>query len=128
MLALVLLAATGVLWQDPGRVESIDFSKMDVPPKAPYLFVQEDMGGTSPKVLVQDATGIQWRVKGGRDVQPEAFITRFVRALGYYGETTYFFAEGRIEKVPELKRASSFIKPDGSFTWASFEKIEPNAK
>ena len=65
------------------------------------------MGGTSPKVLVQYATGIRWRVKGGRDVQPEAFITRFVRALGYYSETTYFFAEGRIDKVPELKRASS---------------------
>lgn len=128
MLALVLLAAANILWQDPGRVESADLSKADVPPKPPYLFLQEDMGGTSPKVLVQDASGIHWRVKGGRDVQPEAFITRFVRALGYYGETTYFFSEGRIEKVPALKRASGFIKPDGSFTWASFEKIEPDAK
>ena len=27
------------------------------------------------------------------DVKPETFITRFVMALGYYAETTYFFAE-----------------------------------
>jgi hypothetical protein len=86
------------------------------------------MGGTSPKVLVRDATGLQWRVKGGHDVKAETFITRFVAALGYFGETTHFLAEGRIQNVPVLKRASGFIKRDGTFTWAAFEKVEPNAR
>ena len=27
-----------------------------------------------------------------------------------------------------LKRASGFIEPDGSYTWASFERLEPGAK
>ena len=62
------------------------------------------------------------------DVKPETFITRFVTASGYYAETTYFVAEGRIQGVPKLKRASGFINPDGRFTWASFEKIEPGSK
>ena len=96
--------------------------------KPPYTFLREDMGQTSPKIFVRDAAGIEWRVKGGLDVKPETFITRFVKALGYYAETTYFFASGRIDGVPPLKRAWGFIKPDGSFTWASFEKIEPGAR
>jgi len=127
MIVLGLLAAA-ILWQKPGPVEAFDLTTAATPPKAPYSFIREDMGGTSPKVTIKDANGIEWRVKGGLDVKPETFITRFVTALGYYAETTYFFAEGRIEGVPALKRASGFIKPDGSFTWASFEKIEPGAK
>jgi hypothetical protein len=128
MVALAFLAASTFLWQNPGRVEAADLSVANGPPKPPYTFLNEDMGGTSPKVLIRDAAGIQWRVKGGHDVKPETFITRFVSALGYYAETTYFFSKGRIEHIGPLKRASGFIQPDGTFTWASFEKIEPGAK
>ena len=128
MLALVFLAASSFLWQNPGRVEAADLSVASGPPKPPYTFLREEMGGTSPKVLIRDARGIEWRVKGGHDVKPETFITRFVSALGYYAETTYFLAKGHIEQVGKLKRASGFIQPDGTFTWASFEKIEPGAK
>jgi hypothetical protein len=128
MLALALLAASSLLWQDPGRVEAADLSVASGPPKPPYTFVREDMSGTSPKVIVRDAAGIEWRVKGGRDVKPETFITRFISALGYYAETTYFYADGRIEKTQPLKRKSEFLQPDGTFTWVSFEKIEPGSK
>ena len=127
MTAFALLAAA-ILWQDPGRVEAYDLSSAATPPRAPYTFLREDMGQTSPKIFVRDAGGIEWRVKGGLDVKPETFITRFVMALGYYAETTYFIASGRIDGVPALKRAWGFVKPDGSFTWASFEKIEPGGK
>lgn len=127
MICVALLAAS-FLWQNPGRVESIDLGVATTPPKPPYTFLREETSQTSPKVFVRDAAGVEWRVKGGLDVKPETFITRFVTALGYYAETTYFFAEGSIRNVPPLGRASGFIKPDGSFTWASFEKIEPGAK
>jgi len=123
-----LLAVTAILWQDPGQVEAFDMASSRFTPKAPYTFVREDMGGTGPKVRVRDAAGVEWRVKGGYDVKPETFITRFVTALGYFAETTHFLAEGRIENVPALKRASGFVKPDGAFTWAAFERIEPDAK
>jgi hypothetical protein len=128
MLFIALLAAATTLWQHPSRVEEFDMSSRGTVPTPPYGFVREDMGGTSPKVLVRDAAGIEWRVKGGHDVKAETFITRFVSALGYYAETTHFLAEGRIQNVPLLKRASGFIKADGSFTWAAFEKVEPDAK
>ena len=66
-------------------------------------------------------------MKGGHDVKPETFITRFVSALGYYAETNLLLPERHIEHVGPLKRASGFIQPDGTFTWASFEKVEPGA-
>lgn len=126
MLALAFLAAS-YFWQNPGRVEAADLTIASGPPKPPYIFLREETYGTSPKVLIRDAAGTEWRVKGGHDVIPEAFITRFISALGYYAETTYFFPKGRIEHVGPLKRASGFIQPDGSFTYASFEKVEPGS-
>ena len=127
-LAVALALSSAILWQDPGRVEAIDFSSVETEPKAPYTFLREDLKGTSPKIYVRDANGVEWRVKGGRDAMPEAFITRFVSALGYYAETTKFSARGHIRGVPPLKRASGFVKADGSYTWASFEKAEKGAR
>jgi hypothetical protein len=67
-------------------------------------------------------------VKGGPEARAEAFVTRLVAALGYFAEPTVFVARGRIEGVRELRRAAGFIEPDGTFTWAGFERREPDAK
>jgi hypothetical protein len=128
MLAILLAVGSAVLWQEPGAVEAADFATVAQPPQPPYTFVREDLGGTGPKVYIRDAAGVLWRLKGGRDVMPETFITRFVAALGYYSETTVFSSQGHIENLQPLKRASGFIKPDGTYTWASFERVEPGAK
>ena len=121
-----------VLWSEPGRVETIDFTLAPggaaLEPQPPYQFVQEDSEGTSPKITVRDARGIEWRVKGGLEVRAETFVTRLVAALGYYTETTYFFSNGRIESVGAVKRASGFIRPDGTFTYAAFERKEPGGR
>jgi len=126
--AASVFIASVVFWQEPSPPSQADLTIAAVNPTPPYTFLQEDMEGTSPKVRVRDAKGIEWRVKGGHDVKAETFITRFVSALGYYAETTHFLAKGEIRDAPELKRASGFIQPDGSFTWAAFEKIESDAK
>lgn len=121
-----------VLWTDPGKVEAIDFTVgaggPQTAPNPPFTFIREDEGGTSPKVIVKDARGVEWRVKGGLEVRAETFVTRLVSALGYYAETTYFLASGRIEAVGTLKRAHGFLKPDGTFTYASFERRDPRAR
>jgi hypothetical protein len=133
---LVCLGTAGndkpVLWSDPGRVETIDFTMgaggPELAPRGPFQFLQEDTGGTSPKLVVRDAGGAEWRVKGGLEVRAETFVTRLVAALGYYSEPTYFFAAGRIEGMRPLSRALGFIKPDGTFTYASFERREPRGR
>lgn len=136
---LALLACFGnatdgkaVFWTAPGSVENIDLSTAhggkDLEPKPPFQFIKEETGGTSPKVTVRDAAGAEWRVKGGLEARPETFVTRFIRALGYYTETMYFLPAGRIEGITKLERASGFVKPDGSFTYASFERLEPHLR
>lgn len=128
---LFALAVQTFLWSDPGTVAAIDFSQPagGVPgPAAPYTYLAEPGQGTSAKVMIRDARGIVWQVKGGPEARAEAFVTRLVRALGYYAESILFVARGKIEGVHGLQRASGFIDGDGNFTWAGFERREPGAK
>lgn len=120
-----------ILWTDPGEIERINFA--DAPggapkPSSPFTFLSEQSGGSSPKLLVRDSTGIQWRVKGGLEVHAETFSTRMVAALGYAAEPTWYVAEGKIEQARGLSRAAGFVRPDGSFSNASFELRDPNLK
>lgn len=129
---MLLLFAVVLFWTDPGPVARTDFLKpaRGVPgPVEPFTFLEEDMNGTSAKALVRDAAGILWQVKGGKEARAEAFATRFVAALGYYADSVFFIASGRFDKTPpRLKRASGFIKSDGKFTWAGFERRDPAAR
>lgn len=114
-----------LLWKDPGNVEAIDFShaagNVASSPRPPFYFAAEHFGGTSPKILARDSAGIKWRVKGGLETRSESFTTRLVAAVGYYADPTWFVDNGKIEAVTSLKRAAGFIRPDGSFSNASFE-------
>jgi hypothetical protein len=140
MLAMIALLACldsvgnnqRALWSDPGRVETIDFTYgaggPALAPQPPFQFLREDMTGTSPKVIARDAGGVEWRIKGGLEVRAEAFVTRFVAALGYFAETTYFVANGTIQGVGALSRAAGFVQRDGKFTYASFERRSPKTR
>jgi hypothetical protein len=120
------------LWQDPGAVESVDFrrpARNAEEPKPPFTYLREDSSGTSPKLLVRDASGVIWQVKGGPEARTEAFATRLIAALGYFAEPVCFLKEGRLEGFTgKLTRRQGFIRPDGTFAWASFERREPGAK
>ena len=113
------------IWQDVGPVEQLDFfggpGGREGAPKPPFTFVEEDSGGTNPKIKVKDAAGRQWGVKWGSEVHAEVFAARFAWAAGYYVEPSYFVASGKVEGVTGLDRAKKFVKPDGSFTEARFE-------
>jgi hypothetical protein len=128
---LLALALPALLWQDPGNVASVDFTRPagNVPrPAEPLTYLAEPGQGTSAKVMVRDAHGIDWQVKGGPEARAEAFVSRFVSALGYFAESILFIAKGKIEGIPGLHRASGFIGEDGSFTWAGFERRDPGAR
>ena len=117
-----------VLWRDPGVVESLDF--VNGPgggkhmPQVPFTFVEEDTGGTNPKIKVTDATGRTWGVKWGSEVHGEVFASRLVWAAGYHLEPSYFVRSGMINGVKHLSRAKKYVNSDGSFTNARFELKE----
>ena len=117
-----------VIWRDPGPVENLDF--VNGPggtkhlPQPPFTFVEEDTGGTNPKIKVTDASGRSWGVKWGSEVQGEVFASRLVWAAGYHVEPSYFVPSGKITGVKRLSRAKKYVESDGSFKNARFELKE----
>lgn len=118
------MAEGAVLWRDPGPIESLDLAGgpggAGKAPRAPFTFVSEEKGGTSPKVTVRDARGAEWIVKFGEEVKSENFASRIAWAAGYFAEPTYFVREGKIEGANDLGRAASAIR-GGAFQNARFE-------
>jgi hypothetical protein len=119
------MPAKKVIWHDPGTIEKLDFTGgpggVAGAPKAPFTFVEEDLGGSNPKVKVKDASGVEWTAKFGEEVKGEVFSTRMIWAVGYFAETAYYVRSGTIAGVTKLKRASNAIAKDGSFNNARLE-------
>lgn len=114
-----------VIWHDPGPVDTLDFVNgpggFKRAPKPPFTFIEEDTGGTNPKIKVSDAAGQTWGVKWGSEIHSEVFASRLVWAAGYYVEPAYFVKAGKIRGVGKLNRAKKYVSSDGSFTNARFE-------
>lgn len=121
----ILAAAEPVFWRDPGPAASLDMAGgpggRAKSPQAPFTFLEEEAGGTSPKVTVRDARGREWIVKFGEEVKAENFASRIVWAAGYFAEPTYFVREGVIAGAKSLGRAKAFIDEAGKFREARFE-------
>ncbi|MDZ4801837.1 MAG: hypothetical protein SGI92_27085 [Bryobacteraceae bacterium] len=131
--AVLLAAATVALWQEPSvSPDAVPFevAARGAPvPRQPFQFVKEELSGTSAKVMVRDAAGLLWQVKGGLEGRADAFATRLASAVGYYADAVWFLREGRIEGVRgSLGRAAGFVRPDGTFTYAAFELRDSTAR
>jgi len=77
-----------VLWKAPNDIQSRNlFYGIGGPshaPRGPFRFLKEDREGSNPKYSIEDSNGVKWKVKLGREAQPETAATRFVWAAGYY--------------------------------------------
>ncbi len=115
-----------LVWAPPGRVDRLDLAGgpggAAGAPKAPFTFVEEDTGGTNPKIKVRDARGVEWGVKWGEEVNSEVFASRLAWAVGYFVEPSYYVAKGTVNGVTGLDRAKKYVGPDGSFFAARFER------
>jgi hypothetical protein len=114
-----------IFWRDPGPIESLDLAGgvagRNKAPKPPFAFIEEPKGGSSPKVTVRDARGVEWIVKFGEEVKAENFASRIVWVAGYFAEPTYFVGEGQITGARKLARTRPFIDENGRFRNARFE-------
>jgi hypothetical protein len=115
------------LWRDPGDVGAIDFAtgpdgKAGLP-APPFQFVEEDLGGSNPKVKIRDAQGRLWIVKWTDEINSEPFATRLALALGYFARPAHYVREGQIIGAKKLRRASDYVERDGYFDAASFKLI-----
>ena len=123
-----IAATRSLIWRDPGPAARLDLGAgpggAGGEPVPPFAFIEEHTSGSQPCVSVRDARGRVWRVKWGSEVNTEAFCTRLAWAAGYFVETTYFLAAGRIEGTGELQRAKSCIDEHCRFENARFELDE----
>ena len=123
-----LQSVQAMIWRDPGDVSKLDLSGgpggRDGAPTPPFRFIEEHLTGSQPCLSVRDARGLRWRVKWGPEVNAETLATRLAWAAGYFAETTYFVAEGRVEDARDLQRASACLDSDGQFLEARFELEE----
>src|SRR5262245_20557278 len=113
------------IWHNPGEVDRLDFVNgiggASHAPKPPFTFIEEDKGGTNPKIKVSDAAGRKWGVKWGEEVNGEVFASRIAWAAGYIVEPSYFVKSGKVEGVSNLSRAKKYVGSEGSFSNARFE-------
>ena len=117
------------LWNDPGAIGARDLfwgmgSELRAP-KMPLTFVEENTGGTQPKIVVTDANGTTWDVKFGPEAQAEVAASRITHALGFFTEESYFLSAGKIGGVKGLKRAAEHVSPSGTFSRARFTRRDP---
>jgi hypothetical protein len=121
------VSVQGVIWQDPGDISTLNLTygiggAADAPdPNATYTFVEEDMNGTSPKVKVKDAQGVEWKLKMGAEPQAETAATRLLWAAGYFVDEDYYATEVKVAGLPKLKRGEQFVS-DGALHGVRLER------
>jgi len=124
----VLKASRAVIWRDPGPPEARDLAcgpgGPGGAPIPPFTFIEEHAKGSHPCVSVRDHRRRVWRVKWGAEVHTEVFASRLAWAAGYFVETNYFVAEGRIDEVRERQRTKEVLDAAGGFRDACFELDE----
>ncbi|MEO8369132.1 MAG: hypothetical protein ABI806_08035 [Candidatus Solibacter sp.] len=106
------------LWTEPGDVAARDLyygaGGKAHQPRAPFKFVKEDLDGTNPKFVVEDASGAKWKVKLGIEARPETVASRITWAVGYHVNEDYFLPEIVIAGMPEhLHRGNDLVEPGG---------------
>lgn len=122
-----------MLWREPAdiSVRNLRFGpggRQHQPPATGYKFVKEQTAGSTPKFVVEDGNGVQWKVKLGAEARTEVVATRLVWAVGYFTDEDYFLRELRISGMPRLKRGSALVGANGVVRNARMERVLPEIK
>ncbi len=115
---------SAVLWRNPGNLRNRDLyygpGSKALAPVPPFRFVKEVKEGSNPKLDVEDARGVKWRVKLGPEAQAETAASRLVWAVGYNAEESYYLGRAHIEGLRNLSRGQKYVDGD-SVRGARFE-------
>jgi len=121
--------SAAVLWRDPGNIRNRDLyygpGSKALAPLPPFRFVKEVKEGGMPKFDIEDARGVKWRVKLGPEAQSETVASRFVWAVGYNAEESYYLDRARIHGLRKLSRGQKYVDGD-SVRGARFEPRREN--
>ncbi|HWP42108.1 MAG TPA: hypothetical protein VNO14_02645, partial [Blastocatellia bacterium] len=123
---------SAIIWRDPGRISSRNLyygpGSANLAPVPPFRFMKEDKDGESPKFMVRDARGVEWKVKLGPEAQTETVATRLVWAVGYFAEEADYFKRVRVRGLPRLSRGREYVDSEGIVYGARFEPRRRNVE
>jgi hypothetical protein len=97
-------------------------------PRGKFKFIEEDLGGSTPKFKVEDEQGVKWTVKMGAEAQPETSATRLVWAAGYFTDEDYYLPELSVEGMKRLRRGQNFVTSTGKVRGVRLERRRPGEK
>lgn len=119
-----------IIWTDPGNVGARDLfwgsGSKERAPKPPFTFVEENLKGTVPKIVVTDAAGVTWNVKFEAEAHSEVAANRLMWAFGYPVEEMYYLHNGDVRNMQRLQRSGDWINTKGRFeNGARFKRDDP---
>src|SRR5216683_2287162 len=108
-----------VLWRRPVDISSRNLlfgpGGAEHQPRGVFTFLEEDLEGTNPKIIVRDQSGVKWTVKLGAEARPETAASRLVWAVGYFANEDYFLPDVRVSDMPvHLHRGQALVGVDGT--------------
>ncbi len=107
-----------VLWREPQDISSRNLiygaGGKQNEPHGPFSFLKEDLDGSNPKFVVEDADRVKWKVKLGDEARPETVASRLVWAVGYNADWDYFMPVIQVKEMPyKLHRGQNLVGPNG---------------
>ena len=121
-----------VLWCEPDNIHLRNLfygaGGKEHEPKGKFKFVEEDFGGSNPKFKIEDEQGVRWKVKLGKEAQPEVSATRLLWAVGYFTDEDYYLPELQVQGMKKLKRGQNLVSADGKIRGARLERHRPGEK
>jgi hypothetical protein len=125
------------LWREPVDISSRNLyygiGGQENQPCGPYTFVEEDLGGSTPKFDVVDGNGVKWKAKLGIESQSEVAASRFVWAAGYHTPIEYLVPTMQVAGLPEKLHRSKelgkeLVGADGTMHNVRFKRQEKGMK
>ena len=115
-----------VIWREPSDIGTRNLfygpGGRAGQPAAPFKFIEEDLDGGSPKFVIRDARGVQWKVKIGDEARPETAATRLMWAVGYFSDLNYYLPRLRVAGLPKLSRGQKYVSANGVVRGARLER------
>jgi hypothetical protein len=121
-----------VLWRNPGDIRDRDLfygsGGQSRSPIGRFTFVEEDLGASSPKFVVRDEYGAEWKAKLGAEARAETAAARFVWAVGYITDEDYLIPNLRVANLKKLRRGQRYVGLDGSVSNVRLERSPRDGK
>jgi len=121
-----------VLWRQPNTIASRDLlygvGGKENQPLGTFTFIKEDLGGATPKFIVEDSAGRRWKVKLGPEAGAETTATRLLWVVGYFTDEDYFRREISVKGIKRLNRGQEFVSTNGTVRGARLERQQPHIR